>query len=138
MSKSSFSDKLIREICISRLMIKILAGIGFLLSGYALYVKMRIERNPSFRPACDVSDHISCTKAFGSAYGTTMGMPNPVYGLIFYSLVFLFFDSALYISTAGILASAYLAYISYVKQKNFCLVCSAIYLINILLFLISL
>ena len=40
-----------------------------------------------------------------------------------------------YLATLSVLGSVYLAYISYFKLKNYCLVCTTIYLVNILLFI---
>ncbi|HLD02323.1 MAG TPA: vitamin K epoxide reductase family protein, partial [Candidatus Nanoarchaeia archaeon] len=81
--------------------------------------------------------------AFLSKEGALTGLPNPIYGLAFYVIIFaatMYFQKELilYLSAIAVVASLYLAYISYFKQKNFCLVCSSIYLINILIFAFSL
>ncbi len=123
-------------------LIKVLSIIGFLLSCYALYVKCRISNSKDYKPICDISEHISCTRAFTSKYGKVARVPNPVYGIFFYSIVFIWALLGLkgYIFYLLILSSVgtiFLAYISYFKQKNFCLVCTSIYLINILLLILS-
>lgn len=122
--------------------IRWLALIGILLSCYALYVKKTAERYRKYKPLCDLAENISCTKAFMSKEGSLTGLPNPVYGLAYYILVFIatmYYQKELifYLSIIAFATSLYLAYISYFKQKNFCLVCSSIYLINILIFAFS-
>ena len=123
--------------------IRWLALMGILLSCYALYVKRTAERYRKYKPMCDINGSISCTKAFLSKEGALTGLPNPIYGLAFYVIIFaatMYFQKELilYLSSIALIASLYLAYISYFKQKNFCLVCSSIYLINILIFVLSL
>ncbi|MBR9699950.1 vitamin K epoxide reductase family protein [Candidatus Woesearchaeota archaeon] len=113
---------------------KILALIGLILSLYSLYVERRYAKKP-FRPICDISENISCTKAFSSKYGKHFNIPNPIYGIAFYSSLFLFQEYLLYLTALGVAISLYLAYISYIRQKNFCVICSLTYVINILLFI---
>ena len=38
--------------------------IGFLLSLYMFIVERKPENNPSYKPVCNLSDRVSCTKAF--------------------------------------------------------------------------
>jgi len=119
---------------------QVLAAIGFLLSAYAFYVKIRAGKSKSYKPLCDIKKNISCTKAFTSKYGSIAVLPNPVYGMVFYLLLFIIHEHRvlLYLSTVAMLGTIYLAYLSYIKQQNYCLVCSGIYVVNILLFLVNL
>ncbi len=121
------------------LLFQFFAGAGFLVSVYALYIKHRLVKSPDYSPICDISTHISCSKALGSSYSRTMGVPNPVGGLFYY------FTSAIlanipmarpylfYLTLPAVFFSIYLAYISYFRQRNFCLICSFIYLVNLIL-----
>ena len=123
--------------------VQLLAFLGFLLSFYALNVKWRHLRSKTYKPLCDFRENISCTKAFASKYGKIGGLPNPVYGIVFYALVFWLASRGLnvyvlYLAILAVLGSIFLAYISYIKQRNFCLVCTGIYLINVLLLVFSL
>jgi len=122
------------------MLIRILASLGFLLSAYAFYVIKRTEKSDKYNPLCDVSENVSCTKAFISEYGSLMILPNPLFGMIFYTLMFIIGEHKviLYLSSVAFAFTFYLAYLSYFKQKNFCVVCSAIYVVNTLLFLFSL
>jgi len=117
----------------------IVSIIGFLLSLYAVYIEHRAKPGKAI---CDINEHISCTKAFQSEYGKTFGVSNAIGGLLFYVLVFVlallnYNEYVFYLAVLSVLGSIYLGYISYAKLKNFCLVCSAIYVVNILLLVFS-
>jgi len=122
--------------------IPLLAGIGFFLSLYAVYVKRKASKSKNYKPICDISKNISCTKAFKSSYGRLLVLPNSVYGILFYLLIYILaisnnIDVIFYLSIFATIGSIYLAYISYIKQKNYCVVCTATYLVNILLLIFS-
>lgn len=114
---------------------------GFLISLYALYVRYKVLKAPTYSPICDIRANISCSKALGSPYSKTLGIPNPLAGLLFYALVFFlsfsYMHLVIYPVLASVLFSLYLAYISYIKQKNFCLVCTFTYLVNIVSLVIA-
>jgi len=120
---------------------QILCAGGFLISLYALVVRHKLIKNTSYAPLCDIRENISCSRALGSRYSKTFGIPNPLAGLLFYAFLFLlsfsYMHLTLYPAAAAVLFSLYLAYISYIKQKNFCLVCTFTYLVNIALLVIS-
>jgi len=124
------------------LVIQILVVIGFILSLYTFVVEKRRKKDKNYKPACDISDKISCTKAFSSKYGKTFGLSNYIYGMIFYVVILLLTLDGLinyifYISILAVLGSVYLAYVLYFKVKSFCLVCNGIYLVNVLLLVFS-
>jgi len=122
--------------------IQILAVLGFVISLYALRVKFRIDNDKDYKPLCDISKKISCTKSFGSTYGSLAGLPNPVSGLVFYAVI-LFLASygnitlIFYLSIVAVLVTLYLAYASYFILRSYCVVCTSIYVINILLLYFS-
>lgn len=124
-----------------KLYFQIIAVCGFLISLYALYVRHQVLKTPTYSPICDIRANISCSKALGSQYSKTLGVPNPLAGLLFYALVFVlsfsYLHLAIYPVLASVLFSLYLAYISYIKQKNFCLVCTFTYLVNIALLVLA-
>jgi len=122
-------------------MISVLAVIGVLLSLYAYHVEKK-SSGKNYKPVCNISENISCTKAFSSKYGRMLGKSNSFYGMIFYPLIFLLaqlnlFSFIFLISIFSFLGTIYLAYLSYVKLKTFCLVCTGIYLVNVLLLFLS-
>lgn len=123
--------------------LKILSAFGFLLSAYAVNVERQRSLLKSYKPLCDISAHVSCTKAFFSPSGKLFfGIHNSVIGLFFYAGVYVLmllnlFDYILYAAVFSFIGTLYLMYVSYFKMKNFCIVCTMIYVINILLLIIS-
>ncbi|XP_017876460.1 vitamin K epoxide reductase complex subunit 1 [Ceratina calcarata] len=136
---------------------KLIAGIlttcivGFTLSCYAYWVELAKEEDYSYEPMCDISEHISCTKAFQSEYGKGFGlipetsvfyMPNPIYGLLFYALVAILSVSnkwsALVVALATIsnIGTIYLARILYL-ERNICIVCVSLYVVNVVLLILA-
>jgi vitamin-K-epoxide reductase (warfarin-sensitive) len=119
-----------------------LAVIGFILSVYAIHVEKTKERIKNYKAFCDISDSISCTKTFSSEYGRILGIRNSVVGMFFYLILIIlsllgFNTIILYLSTLAFLSSIGLAFFQ-LKLKTFCLVCTGIYLVNILLLIFSL
>lgn len=123
-------------------MIIILAIIGFVLSSYALLVVAKLNKYDNYKPLCDINEYISCSKAFLSRFGKGFGMPNPIIGLSYFGIIVLFyyFDQHIaiaYISVIGLLYTLFYAYLLYFKVRSFCIVRTAIHIINILLFYFS-
>ena len=122
--------------------LKTLLLIGFLLSLYAVRVEQRL-REKNFTALCDINEQISCSKAFSSSYGHLLfGISNSILGSFFYAGMYallllqqhlLFFLGAVF----SVIGSVYLAYRSYITLKTYCLVCTSIYLVNILLLAFS-
>lgn len=113
----------------------VLATIGFALSLYAFIVEQRLKRNTAYKPACDISDRISCSKVAASPYANLFFVSNAVVGMLFYVLVMLLaalhYERLLMVVVlGGALMSVYLAYILYAKIKSLCLVCTATYIVN--------
>ncbi|MCF7812484.1 vitamin K epoxide reductase family protein [Candidatus Gracilibacteria bacterium] len=116
----------------------LLASVGFLFSLYALWVHIRSSEK-GYQAWCDFGKNASCSRVFGSQYGKLFGIPNPVYGLVWYgSIPFWGEQIFLVLSGISVLASLILAYLLYGKLRDFCIVCTSVYLINILLFMQSL
>ncbi|MCA9485358.1 MAG: vitamin K epoxide reductase family protein [Nanoarchaeota archaeon] len=118
----------------------ILSLVGICLSFYAFLVERLFHTKKDYHALCDISENISCTKAFSSPTGKLLKFSNSLGGLIYYTLIIILvylnqFQIILYFSVLALAGSIYLAYISYIKMKNFCLVCTAVYIINILIFL---
>ncbi|GAB6030067.1 hypothetical protein CHUAL_005748 [Chamberlinius hualienensis] len=75
-------------------------GVAIFISIYSFYVEWRLEMSPDHKPLCDISDGISCTKAFKSEYGKAFGLTyllnrpftnqtNSLYGILFYTSLLL-------------------------------------------------
>jgi vitamin-K-epoxide reductase (warfarin-sensitive) len=115
-----------------------LSIIGFLLSLYALYVEYKVEKEASYKAVCDINNRMSCTKAFTSKYGKILGISNAYYGVVYYLIVFVltftvYSDIIFYLAILGGVGSIYLAYILYFKLKDICVVCTSVYVVNVLM-----
>lgn len=122
--------------------ILLLSFIGFLLSLYLYYIETKIKEKPLYKALCDISNTISCTAIAKSKYSSLAGVSNSLKGMVYYSLLagVVLFDYSLlvfFLSVASMGMTVYLAYISYFKLKNYCLVCNAIYIVNLLLLYFS-
>jgi vitamin-K-epoxide reductase (warfarin-sensitive) len=120
----------------------VLAIIGFCLSAYAYYLEYKVLGDPSYKPACDLNDRISCTKPIRSAYGKLLGISNSILGMAFYTaiigLALTHQPHVVQILTLGGLAGTIVfAYVLYFKIKSLCLVCTSLYIVNILLFMVT-
>jgi len=116
--------------------------LGFIISLYGFIVQQKLKLSDTYVPLCDFSDKISCSAAFTSKYGELIGIPNTHLGLLFFVSVVLFellgLSLVVFVITGmGFLISLYLAYLLYIKVRSVCVVCTAIYLINLLLFVLS-
>jgi len=124
------------------MLIQVLAIVGLLLSIYSVYVKKKISKIKNYKALCDISKNVSCTKAFSSKYGSLVSLPNSVYGIFFYLIIIFLanyglFSFIFYLSLIATIGSIYLAYVSYFKLKNYCVVCGGVYVINFLIFIFS-
>ena len=118
----------------------ILACIGFCISLYAYFVESKMKADPTYKPACDINDRFSCSKPINSQYGAIFFLSNSVWGMIYYvgvaTLAYMHAHSALLtLVIAGVIGSVLLAYLLYFKIKTICVVCTSLYIINILLLL---
>ncbi len=124
------------------MIIILLSLAGFAVSLYAYIVERNFQQDASYKPACDISDRVSCTRLFSSKYGKLFGISNTLIGMIFYALLaglalFSFYALIFYLSVAACLASVGLAYIASVKMKIFCFLCTTVYILNIALLIVS-
>ena len=120
------------------LSIFILALIGFCIALYDYIVEQKIKKTPDYKPACDLSDRISCSKPIKSEYGNLFLISNALVGMLFYALiaVLAWFNASMLLlitAIAGCLFSVFLAYILFFKIKSLCLVCISLYFINVLI-----
>lgn len=122
--------------------IQLLALLGFVLSYYAYTIEKKLQRSKNYKAVCDISKEMSCTTAFKSKYGHLAGFSNSVGGMVFYAAIYILTWMSLsplifMLAVFSFLGTLYLAYISFFKLKNFCMVCMSIYAVNILLLIIS-
>lgn len=124
------------------IIIYILAFIGFFVAAYAVSLERNIKGNRSYKPACDISDGISCSKVVNSPYSAIFGISNALLGVIYYALIiffqaFGFTGMVFYMAALGSLFSLYLAFVLYTRIKTFCVVCTTSYIATFLLLVTS-
>lgn len=120
----------------------IVAVIGFCISLYTYLLEEKVKRNPEYKPACDISDRISCTKPMKSVYANLFYFSNALLGIAFYVLVailaLLEAHKLLVIAAlCGCIVTCIFAYILYFKVKSLCLLCTSLYIINFILLYLS-
>jgi uncharacterized membrane protein len=131
----------------------VLSALGLIASSYALFVHYRLITDPSYSPACEISQTVSCQQVFLSRYGTIAGIPVAAGGAIWAALVLLLSifgmrvpksDGAaraagytFLLSTVGLAAIFYLAYASFFVLHYVCVVCLTMYVSVIGIFFVS-
>jgi vitamin-K-epoxide reductase (warfarin-sensitive) len=116
----------------------VLALLGVGISAYAYWVETRLAYDPKFKPFCDINDRISCTKPLQSPYSALFYVSNATVAMLYYALVALLYVFAarhllLWVSVLSMLVTLVLAYLLYVKIRSLCLVCTSLYIINVLI-----
>lgn len=135
-----------------RSLLLIFALLGLVASSISTYVHHQLLTKPSYDSFCDVSTTVSCTEAYVSQYGSFLGVPVAVGGVIFFAIVLVLAgvtgrsnspardNAAGYIfalSTVGLAFALYLAWASYFVLNVFCILCAITYVSVIAIFIIS-
>lgn len=115
----------------------VLALLGLGLSWYAFHVAQFAGTKKGYHPLCDINEKSSCSKAFTSEYGKTLGMFNGEWGMLFYTILVVLallgeIQWMFLLACLSVIGSLYLAYILYFKVKTFCVVCTSVYITNLL------
>lgn len=123
-------------------LIIIVAVIGLCISIYTYTVERKIKNNTTYKPMCDLSDRISCTKPMLSKYGNLFYFSNAFMSIACYVLIILLAalnaHTLLFFAAAGIcLVSVFLAYLLFFKIKSFCILCVSMYTINFIILVLA-
>lgn len=136
----------------SRLLMLVFALVGLSASAAASYVHYKLVTEPSYQSFCDVSSTVNCAQAYLSQYGSFMGVPVALAGVIFFAIAALLAGFAgrssstarenapgyiFVLSTIGLAFVLYLAWGSYMVLGVFCILCAITYVSVIALFIIS-
>ena len=149
----------------SELAIRIASSVGVCVAVYALYVERQMAAaeaaGEEYEAPCDIKKGrlkgASCTAVFSSDYGhilsywklvdkaSPLDFSNAALAIVFYAAMLahdlvLGPESALLLFAAalgGLLFSAYLGYILKFVLKDFCVVCTSMYAVNLALFVIA-
>jgi uncharacterized membrane protein/protein-disulfide isomerase len=136
----------------SRMLLLVFALVGLGASTFSSYVHYQLLTEPGYNSFCDVNSTVSCTQAYLSRYGSFMGVPVAIGGVIFFAIAAILAavagsalssareNAAGYIfmlSTIGLAFALYLAWASYFVLGIFCILCAITYVSVIALFVIS-
>jgi uncharacterized membrane protein/protein-disulfide isomerase len=137
---------------LARRLVWLFVVVGLAASLTSLYVHYRLLANPSYTSFCDVNATVSCTQAYLSRYGSFMGVPVALFGVIFFVFLlvlavleapasgFLKETFAAYLfacSTIGLAVVLYLGYAAFFILKEVCLMCLTTYVAVVGLFIVS-
>jgi vitamin-K-epoxide reductase (warfarin-sensitive) len=116
----------------------IIALIGLAISIYGIKVEQSIRENNFYKPACDISSKISCSRPMLSEYNKMLGVSNIWISALYYCAIIAstFMELPMLpmiLSIVGVAVSIAFAYILYFKIRSFCLICTSLYIINIVL-----
>ncbi len=119
-------------------LVLIIALIGLAISIYGIKVEQSIQENKFYKPACDISNKISCSRPMLSEYNKMLGISNIWACALYYCVIIAstFMELPilpLILSIVGCAVSVVFAYILYFKIHSFCLICTSLYAINIAL-----
>jgi uncharacterized membrane protein len=71
----------------SKITIFITSLIAFIVALVLVYEKIANLINPTVAPSCSVNPLVSCTPVLTSWQGSLLGVPNPIYGIICFTLL---------------------------------------------------
>lgn len=120
------------------IVIFLIAIVGFIISLYSYLLQRKVEVDPNYHATCDINDRISCTKPMRSEYTNIFYISNSIVGMAYYGIVAIlalgsYHTVLLITSVGGVAVSTYFAYLLYFKIKAICIICTVLYLINIVL-----
>jgi uncharacterized membrane protein/protein-disulfide isomerase len=136
----------------SRMLLLVFALVGLGASATSSYVHYQLLTQPSYDSFCDVSARVSCAQAYLSQYGSFMGVPVALGGVIFFAVAAVLAGFAgrrsssaretapayiFVLSTIGLAFVLYLAWGSYMVLGVFCILCAITYVSVIAMFIIS-
>jgi uncharacterized membrane protein/protein-disulfide isomerase len=136
---------------LSRNLLLALAALGLAASSMSGYVHYQLLTQPAYSSFCDVNETVNCTQAYLSRYGSFLGVPVALSGVVFFVLMLALAlvarrrtpvaESApgymFVLSTVGLAFVLYLGWASYFVLKAFCLLCAITYVAVIAIFIVS-
>ena len=136
----------------TRTLMVVLALGGLLAAGASTYVHLQMLTDPGYLSFCDINTRISCSDVYQSRYGSVAGVPVALGGTIWFIGVLLLVFAAttapqesrtnvggylIVWSTVGLAIAMYMAYASFVVLQTVCLLCVAVYIAVIGIFLLA-
>lgn len=65
----------------------VLGAIGFVAAFIIMFEKLHLLQDPAYEPSCSINPIISCGSVMASPQGSAFGFPNPLIGLVGFSVV---------------------------------------------------
>jgi uncharacterized membrane protein/protein-disulfide isomerase len=150
----------------NRTLLLVFALLGLGASAASSYVHYQMLTDPTYTSFCDVSAAVSCTQAYLSGYGSFMGVPVAILGVIFFTVAGLMVAFApkprpiqagkkgraaettgvagenvpayvFALSAIGLVFTLYLAWASLFQLRALCLLCAVTYVAVVGLFVFS-
>ena len=136
----------------SRVLLLAFAALGLGAASTSSYVHYKLLTEQNYSSFCDVNATVSCTQAYLSPYGSFLGVPVALFGVLFFAFVLLLValggrDGApardavpayvFTLSTIGLAFVLYLVWASYTQLHTFCVLCALTYVSVIAIFIIS-
>jgi len=125
-----------------RRLITLLAVAGLIAAVSSSYMHLQLVGDPAYTSFCDISETVNCTELYQSRYGSVMGMPVALGGVVWFGVVLLLalaeargparsrenINSYLLVwSTVGLSVVMYMAYASFFVLGTFCILCGVVY-----------
>ena len=125
-----------------RRLITLLAMAGLIAAASSSYMHLQLVSDPAYTSFCDISETVSCTELYQSRYGSVMGVPVALGGVVWFGVVLLLvladargpagsrenINSYLLVwSTVGLSVVMYMAYASFFVLGTFCILCGVVY-----------
>jgi len=126
--------------------------LGLAASSMSTYVHYRLLTDPSYTSFCDVSSTMNCTQAYLSRYGSIVGVPVALAGVLYFGLILLLISVDLrgkpaaresatgyifLLSIVGLAMVMYLGWASYFQLHTVCLFCATTYVAVVAIFIMS-
>ena len=130
----------------------ILTCAGLAASAASTYVHARMLGDPGYASFCDINAAVSCTQVYQSRYGSVLGVPVALGGVIWFAAVLLLTYAGarapraaapnvagylLLWSTVGLAVAMYMAYASFFVLGTVCLLCVVVYVAVVGIFILS-
>ncbi|EKD52395.1 MAG: vitamin K epoxide reductase [uncultured bacterium] len=129
----------------------LLSLLGIFIAAYLTYIHYMVTGgDANFASFCNVNAKVNCDAVAASAWSTLFGVPVSIWGMLFY--VFFWGLNAdrlakniirnntvyqLLLATAGIGFTAFLIAISKIILDTWCLLCAALWIINLFIFILA-
>ena len=130
----------------------VLACVGLAASATSTYVHFQVLSDPGYTSFCDINTSVSCTQVYQSRYGSVLGVPVALGGIVWFTGVLLLVLASVRLpresapnvagyllvwSTLGLAVSMYMAYASFFVLGTYCVLCVTVYVAVIGIFMLS-